>query len=118
MKTVYICFCTDVIHEGHMNIIREAEKYGTIIAGVLSDEVMVRYGRFLLISIEERIKLLEEIPQISKVVIQNEMMYEKILQDLKPDYVIHGDDWKKGNLKPIRGQERCHHHGQLLRLHL
>ncbi len=102
MKTVYICFCTDVIHEGHMNIIREAEKYGTIIAGVLSDEVMVRYGRFLLISLEERIKLLEEIPQISKVVIQNEMMYEKILQDLKPDYVIHGDDWQKGPMLTVR----------------
>lgn len=102
MKTVYACFCTDVIHEGHLNIIREAAKYGTVIAGVLSDEAMVRYDRFPLISLEERKALLAEIPQISKILVQTEVMYEKILQEIKPDYVIHGDDWKKGPMHTVR----------------
>lgn len=101
-KTIYACFCTDVIHEGHLNIIKEAEKYGTIIAGILSDEAMVRYDRFPLISFEERKKLLEDIPEISKVVVQTEILYERILEEIKPDYVIHGDDWRQGAMRVVR----------------
>lgn len=102
MKTVYACFCTDVIHEGHLNIIKQAVKYGTVIAGILSDEAMVRYNRVPIISFEERKKMLEDIPEVSKVVIQHEVMYEKILMELKPDYVIHGDNWVDGPLHIIR----------------
>lgn len=102
MKTVYACFCTDVIHEGHLNIIKEAKKYGTIIAGVMSDEAMVRYDRFPLISFEERKILLENIPEISRVVVQTDVMYEKVLNELRPDYVIHGDDWKEGAMRAVR----------------
>ena len=54
MKTVYTCFCTDVIHEGHLNIIHEAAKYGMVIVGVLSDEAMIRFNRFPTVSFAER----------------------------------------------------------------
>lgn len=83
MKTVYACFCTDVIHEGHLNIIKQAVKYGTVIAGLLSDEAMVRYNRVPIISFEERKKMLEDLPEVSRVVVQHEVMYEKILSELK-----------------------------------
>ena len=53
-KTIYTCFCTDVIHAGHLNIIQEAQKYGEVIAGVLTDEAMIRFNRFPTISFEER----------------------------------------------------------------
>ncbi len=102
MKTVYACFCTDVIHEGHLNIIQEAEKHGTVVAGVLSDEAMVRYDRVPLISLEERKKLLKEIAGVSKVVVQHEVSYQGILEELRPDYVIHGDDWQKGPMCTVR----------------
>lgn len=102
MKTVYACFCTDVIHEGHLNIIKQAVKYGTVIAGLLSDEAMVRYNRVPIISFEERKKMLEDLPEVSRVVVQHEVMYEKILSELKPDYVIHGDNWVDGPLHIIR----------------
>ncbi len=102
MKKVYTCFCTDVIHEGHMNVIRNAVKYGELIAGVLSDAAMVRYSRFPMVSFEERKKLLEDIPEISQVVVQDDVMYEKILEEIRPDYVIHGDDWQKGPVKVVR----------------
>ncbi len=102
MKTVYACFCTDVIHEGHLNIIKEAVKYGKVIAGVLSDKAMVRYNRCSILSLEERKQMLEEIPEVSEVIVQNEVMYEKILRELKPDYVIHGDNWIEGPLQTIR----------------
>ena len=57
MKTVYTCFCTDVIHEGHLNIIEEAHKRGKVIVGCLSDEALVRYNKFPTISQDERVKL-------------------------------------------------------------
>ena len=61
MKKVYTCFCTDIIHSGHINIIKEAEKYGEVTVGVLSDEASVRYNRFPTISFEERMRFLGKI---------------------------------------------------------
>ena len=102
MKKVYACFCTDVIHEGHLNIIHEAKKYGKVIAGVLSDAAMIRYNRFPTVSFEERKKMLEQIPEVDEVVVQNEVMYGNILEQIKPDYVIHGDNWLNDPMEVIR----------------
>ncbi len=102
MKKVYTCFCTDVIHEGHINIISKAAEYGEVIVGVLSDEAMVRFNRFPTVSFEERIKMVENIEHVSRVVIQNEIMYNRVIEELHPDYVIHGDNWMSGPMKAIR----------------
>lgn len=102
MKQVYTCFCTDTIHEGHLNILREAKKYGSVIVGVLADSAMVRFNRFPTISLEERIKIVEETKLADKVIVQNEIMYDEIFKEVKPDYVIHGDNWCEGPEKAIR----------------
>lgn len=102
MKKIYTCFCTDIIHEGHKNIINEARKYGEVIVGVLCDYQMIRYNRFPAISFEERIKMIEELEGVSEVVVQNKIMYDDILEELRPDYVIHGDNWTSGPMKMIR----------------
>ncbi|MCM1112020.1 MAG: phosphoenolpyruvate mutase [Muribaculum sp.] len=102
MKKVYTCFCTDIIHEGHINLIRQAEKYGQVIVGVLSDEAMVRFNRFPLVSFEERIRMVREIKGVSKVVVQEDILYDKMIEVLHPDYVIHGDNWLRGYMKAIR----------------
>ena len=102
MKRVYTCFCTDIIHEGHRNIIREAQKYGQVTVGVLTDEEMIRYNRFPLIDFEERLQMVREIPGVSEVVVQSEILYDRIIAELKPDYVIHGDNWKTGPENAIR----------------
>ena len=102
MKTVYTCFCTDMIHDGHLNIIREARKYGEVIIGVLSDEAMVRFNRFPGISFQERCRMIQELDGISQVVVQKDIMYDNIIHELRPDYVIHGDNWKEGPMKAIR----------------
>ncbi len=102
MKKVYTCFCTDVIHEGHLNIINEAKKYGEVIVGVLSDEAMIRFNRFPTVSFQERLEMAKNIDGVSRVIIQDEIMYDKVIAELKPDYVIHGDNWQKAPLKSIR----------------
>lgn len=102
MKKVYVCFSTDIIHEGHLNIVKEAKKLGTVIGGVLSNEAMVKFDRFPMLSFEERKKLIENIPDISEVVVQKEVMYNDVLDEIKPDYVVHGDNWVEGPQAAIR----------------
>lgn len=102
MKKVYTCFCTDVIHDGHRNIIRQAQKYGKVIVGVLCDYQMIRYNRFPTISFEGRMAMIKDMAGVSEVVVQKQIMYDDILEELKPDYVVHGDNWKSGPEKTIR----------------
>ncbi|MBR6156804.1 MAG: phosphoenolpyruvate mutase [Lachnospiraceae bacterium] len=102
MKTVYTCFCTDIIHEGHLNIINEAQKYGELTVGVLDDKSSVRYNRFPTKSFEERKAMVAAIPGVAKVVTQDEIFYDKVIKELKPDYVIHGDNWKSEPENVIR----------------
>ena len=102
MKTVYTCFCTDVIHDGHLNIINEAKKYGSVVIGALSDKALIRYNKFPTISLEERIALYESLDGVDKVVVQNSMMYDDVIPELKPDYVVHGDNWTSGPESAIR----------------
>lgn len=102
MKKVYTCFCTDVIHEGHLNILREAAKYGDVYVGVLSDEAMVCFNRFPTISLEERIKIVEDTGLAREVLVQRDIMYDRAIDELRPDYVVHGDNWKEGPEAVIR----------------
>ena len=102
MKTVYTCFTTDIIHEGHLNIIQEAQKYGAVIVGVLSDEALIRFNRFPTISFSERVALMKGLDGVSQVVAQNDILYDQIIAELHPDYIIHGDNWLDGPMKAIR----------------
>ena len=102
MATVYACFCTDIIHEGHLNILKEACKYGKVIIGALTDEALIRYNRFPTKSFEERYKMYAALDGVDKVIVQNNMLYDEIISELKPDYVIHGDNWKEGPESAIR----------------
>lgn len=102
MKTVYTCFTTDYIHEGHLNIINECKKLGKVIVGVLSDEAMVRYNRMSSISYEERMQLVRNIEGVDEVVVQDDVMYDKVIDKYHPDYVVHGDNWLEGPMKAIR----------------
>ncbi len=103
-KTVYMCFSTDMLHSGHIAIIKKAQKFGRLIIGVLSDEAIASYKRFPLMPFEERKSLFENLNGIYQVVEQKQLSYKEILTELKPDYVVHGDDWREGFQKPIRDE--------------
>ena len=102
MKTVYMLFATYVIHEGHINVVKEAKKYGKVIGGVLCDAAMIRFNRFPTASFDERVRMVKDIPEVDEVIVQNETLYENTLRKIKPDYVIHGDNWCEGPEKAIR----------------
>lgn len=101
-RIVYMGFGTDVIHSGHIEILKKASRLGRLVVGVLSDHAVASYKRFPLIPFEERKKLLENIQGVYKVIEQKELSYRENLLKLRPAYVVHGDDWKQGNLKSTR----------------
>jgi len=103
-QTVYMCFSTDVLHSGHIAIIRKAARLGRLIIGVLSDEAIAGFKRFPLIPFEERKSLFENISGVYRVVKQTSLSYADILRELTPAFVVHGDDWREGFQKPIRDE--------------
>ena len=104
MKTVYTCFCTEVIHEGHLNILRQARQYGRVIVGALSDRALIRYNRFPTIPQEERVRLYRSLEGVDSVVVQDDMLYDDVISLIHPDYIIHGDNWGTGPEAAIRAQ--------------
>ena len=101
-KKVYIGMSADLIHQGHLNVIAEGRKLGKVIIGLLTDEAIASYKRLPLISFNERKLIVENLKGVEKVVPQTSLDYVPNLKAIKPDYVVHGDDWKTGIQKEIR----------------
>lgn len=101
-RTVYMCFSTDYIHSAHIAIINKAKRLGRLIIGVLSDEAVASYKRYPMIPFEERKSLIENISGVERVVEQRSLSYADNIRMLKPDYVVHGNDWVEGFQQPIR----------------
>lgn len=103
-RTVYMCFASDIIHGGHIAIIKKAQKLGKLIIGVLSDEAVASYKRMPLVPASERKLMFENIAGVYKVVDQNTLSYKENLEKYKPAIVVHGDDWVTGFQRPIRDE--------------
>ncbi len=103
-RTVYMTFSADIIHGGHIAIIKKAQRLGKLIVGVLSDEAVAGYKRFPLVPASERRIMLENIAGVYRVVEQKTLSYRDNLEKYKPDIVVHGDDWTTGFQKPVRDE--------------
>lgn len=95
-KTVYVGMSADMIHPGHLNIIHEAMKLGSVTVGVLTDAAIASYKRLPYLTYEQRAEIVSNIKGVDRVVPQTTLDYVPNLRELKPDYVVHGDDWKEG----------------------
>jgi len=104
MKKVYVGMSADLIHHGHINIFNEAKKLGKVIVGILTDEALASYKRLPLIPYNQRKIIVENIKGVDEVVPQETLDYVPNLRKIKPDYVVHGDDWKTGVQKETRQQ--------------
>ena len=101
-KTVYVPMAVDIIHSGHLNIINKAKKYGKIIIGLFTDAAIAEYKSLPLINYNQRLEIIKNIKGIYKIVKQDTWDYEKNLLQIKPNYLIHGDDWRVGVQKKTR----------------
>lgn len=103
-KIVYVAMSADILHEGHINIINTARKYGEVIVGLLTDKAISSYKNIPTLNYKQREVVLKNVKFVKKVIPQNTLDYRPNLKILKPDYVIHGDDWKIGPQKKTRKQ--------------
>ena len=102
VKKVYVALGVDFIHPGHLNIINHAKQLGEVTIGLLTDKAIAKYKRFPILSFEQRKIIAQNIKGVANVIPQNTAGYVENLKKLKPDYVVHGDDWKEGPLQEIR----------------
>ncbi|MDA8751639.1 phosphoenolpyruvate mutase [Planktomarina temperata] len=102
MKTVYIGISGDFIHHGIINAIVKAATYGDVIVGCLTDAAITEFKTLPILSFEQRARVLENIKGVSKVVAQEDWDYSFNLKAIKPDFMIHGDDWQEGSMSQIR----------------
>lgn len=103
-KKVYVAMSADIIHVGHINIIKKAAELGELYVGVLSDEAIAEYKRYPLMNCAERMSIIGSLQGVSHVLVQSSLDYEENLRLLKPDYVVHGDDWRVGLQAVIRAK--------------
>ena len=103
-KTIYIGITGDIIHPGIINIIQKATTYGRVIVGLLTDSAIAPHKRLPYLTYEQRKNVIENIKGVSEVIPQKECSYLPNLQKLRPNYIIHGDDWKTNYLQKIRAE--------------
>ncbi|MEA5032158.1 MAG: phosphoenolpyruvate mutase [Sphaerochaeta sp.] len=101
-KKVYVAMSADIIHNGHINLIRKAAELGDLTVGVLTDEAIATYKRYPLIPVDARMEIVGSLVGVAHVVKQTTLDYEQNIRELKPDYVVHGDDWRSGIQSNIR----------------
>lgn len=101
-KKVYVGMSADLIHPGHLNILSEAAKLGEVTVGVLTDSAIASYKRLPYMTFEQRSMIVENFKQVQTVIPQNTLDYTENLKKIKPDFVVHGDDWKEGIQRETR----------------
>ena len=103
-KIVYAGLAADILHEGHINILKHANKLGDVVVGLLTDNAIASYKKLPLLNYNQRQSVLKNIKYVKKVIPQKTLDYRPNLIKIKPDYVVHGNDWKKGIQKKTRSQ--------------
>ena len=101
-KIVYVGMSADIIHPGHLNIIRRAAELGKVTVGVLTDSAIASYKRLPYMTFEQRMEIVASLKGVDQVVPQEQLDYVPNLLKYRPDYVVHGDDWQEGVQKYVR----------------
>lgn len=101
-KLVYVPMAVDIVHPGHINIIKKAEELGEVMVGLFTDEAIASYKNSPYMDYETRKIVIENVKGVSKVVPQTTRDYEENLRKYKPDFMVHGTDWREGPLADVR----------------
>jgi len=101
-KIVYVPMAADVVHHGHINIINVARELGEVVVGLYDDSLIASYKRVPLMDFHKRKVVVENLKGVSRIVVQGVGNFDSVLRDLKPDYVVHGDDWKTTSQSKMR----------------
>ena len=103
-KIVYVGMSADLIHPGHLNIIKKASSLGEVTVGLLTDEAISSYKRMPVMDFEQRKLVIKQIKGVKNVIAQTTLDYTRNLKKIKPDFVVHGDDWRSGIQQDTRNK--------------
>ena len=103
-KKVYLALSADLLHHGHMNVLTKAASLGDITIGLMTDSAIAKYKRLPNLSYDQREIIVKGLKGVSDVIPQNTMDYSENLRKVKPNYVVHGDDWRQGIQREQRNQ--------------
>ncbi len=101
---VYVPMSADIVHPGHINILKIAAQYGEVMVGLFTDEAIASYKRVPYMPYDQRKIVIENIKNVSQVVPQLTRDYEENLRKYKPRYMVHGTDWREGPLADVRAK--------------
>ena len=104
MKKVYVAMSADILHPGHLNIIAQAATYGEVYVGILTDKAIASYKRLPYLNYAQRSTIVQALKNVKEIMPQETLDYRPNLRSLKPDFVVHGDDWKEGVQRETRQQ--------------
>ena len=99
---VYVPMAADIVHPGHVNILKTAARYGKVVVGLFTDDAVASYKRVPYMTYDERKAVIENMKGVYKVIPQLTRDYEDNIRNLKPDFMIHGTDWREGSLAAVR----------------
>ena len=105
MKKVFLSIGAEFIHGGHITIIEKASKLGELTVGVLSDEAIMSYKGYPVLTYEERAKVVGSIKGVSHIIKKESLGYDKVIADLKPDYVVHSDRWSEKTRDKVKNAD-------------
>lgn len=101
-KKVYISLIADLLHAGHINVLKEAARYGEVTVGLLTSSAINELDDIAYLKYQQRLDVINSLSMVSSVVPQEEASYKKNITKIKPNFVIHGDDWKNGKQSKYR----------------
>ena len=104
MKTVFVSMSGDIIHHGHIRVIEKAREYGDITIGLLTDKAIAEYKRLPYLNFIQREQVIKNLKGVCRVIPQEEWDESVLIQKLKPDYVVHGDDWQQPPMDIFRSR--------------
>ena len=101
-KTVYVGMSADLVHPGHINVISRAAELGEVTVGLLTDTAIASYKRVPFMEWDRRAEVIGALRDVARVVPQDTLDYVPNLREYRPDFVVHGDDWREGVQANVR----------------
>ena len=102
IKKVYVSLIADLVHAGHISVLREAKKHGEVTVGLLTSNAIAELNDTSYLKYEQRLKVIENLEMVNEVIPQNHASYKENLETLRPDFVVHGNDWVTGKQSKYR----------------
>ena len=102
MDTVYVAMCADVLHRGHVNLLKNAAQYGRVVVGLLSDRAVASFKRVPFMTYQDRLAVVQDLIYVDEVVQQDATTPAPYIAQMRPEVFVHGDDWCNGRETFVR----------------